>query len=88
MCVLFDSMTDVVPDFGNRPRRLYVVVNPASGEGTSLRVWSKVERLFQLTHITTEILCKLTRSSYVIPLPRARVCSFLLFPNNLSCVLL
>ncbi|CAI8031706.1 Ceramide kinase [Geodia barretti] len=43
-------------NFGNRPRRLYVVVNPASGEGTALRVWSKVERLFQLTHITTEIL--------------------------------
>ena len=47
----------MVSDFGNRPRRLYVVVNPASAEGNALHVWSRVERLFQLTHITTELMC-------------------------------
>ena len=45
-------------DFGNRPRKLYVVVNPASGEGCAVKTWDKVERLFQLTHITTELMCK------------------------------
>ena len=48
----------VVSDFGNRPRRLYVVVNPASAEGNALRIWNRVEKLFQLTHITTELMCK------------------------------
>lgn len=55
---ILNVITDIIIlDFGNRPRRLYVVVNPASGEGTALRVWNRVERLFQLTHITTELMC-------------------------------
>lgn len=51
-------LCNVLLDFGNRPRRLYVVVNPASGEGNALRVWNRVERLFHLTHITTELMCE------------------------------
>ena len=51
-------------DFGNRPRKLYVVVNPYSGDspGAVERTWNKVERLFQLAQIHTDVICELNRS--------------------------
>ena len=47
-------------DFGNRPRKLHVVVNLFSGDspGAVERTWTKVERLFQLAQIHTDITCE------------------------------
>lgn len=43
-------------NFGNRPRRLYVIVNPVSGTGAAPKVWAKVQSLFQLAQINTEVV--------------------------------
>jgi len=50
-------------NFGNRPRKLYVVVNPYSGDspGAVDRTWNKVERLFQLAQIHTDVIYTQTR---------------------------
>lgn len=48
----------ILSDFGHRPRRLYVVINPTSGNNTSLSVWAKVEPLFRLANVHTEVFGK------------------------------
>jgi hypothetical protein len=51
-----DHLTQLIQNFGHRPRRLYVVINPVSGDGSSLSTWSKVEDMFALAQVHTEIL--------------------------------
>jgi hypothetical protein len=48
-------------DFGNRPRKLYVVINLSSGDGPSSvnKIWQKVLRMFQMAGIHTDVLRKL-----------------------------
>ena len=35
-----------------------MVVNPVSGEGRAVREWKRVERLFQLAQIHTDVICE------------------------------
>ena len=42
----------------NRPRRLYVVVNPHSGKGHACRTWFRVESMFSDAMIKTDVVCK------------------------------
>lgn len=61
LCVEFQSLYAVyciLSDFGHRPRRLYVVINPTSGNNISLSVWAKVEPLFRLANVHTEVFGK------------------------------
>ena len=48
-------------DFGNRPRKLYVVINLNSGDGPNSvnKIWQKVLRMFQMAGIHTDVLRKL-----------------------------
>lgn len=50
-----EYLSQQIQNFGHRPRRLYVVINPTSGNGCSLSTWSKVEPLFKLANVHTEI---------------------------------
>eukprot|EP00731_Ephydatia_muelleri_P001824 Em0001g1824a len=43
-------------NFGNRPRRLFVVVSPVSGNGSAPKVWTKLEHRFRLARIHTDVL--------------------------------
>ena len=45
-------------DFGNRPRKLYVIINLTSGSGPNSvnRTWQRVLRMFQLANIHTDVL--------------------------------
>ena len=47
-------------DFGNRPRKLYIVINPVSGASTSAsnKTWQKIQKMFQVANIHTDILSK------------------------------
>ena len=51
-CVLF-------LDFGHRPRRLYIMINPTAGNRAGLSTWAKVEHLFQISNVHTEIFSEL-----------------------------
>lgn len=42
----------------DRPRRLYVVVNPNSGKGHACRIWFRVESMFSDAMIKTDVVCK------------------------------
>lgn len=42
----------------NRPRRLYIIVNPNSGKGHACRTWFRVESMFSDAMIKTDIVCK------------------------------
>ena len=67
-------------DFGNRPRRLYVIVNPASGggKGASEKVWHKVQQMFTVgqvvTDVTSESLHTSTRSNDCVLVTLEPVC--------------
>jgi ceramide kinase len=39
-----------------RPRKLYVVINPLSGKGNALKVWEKIERLFQVAEVELTVV--------------------------------
>ena len=60
LSLLFLSLSLPPEDFGNRPRKLHVVVNLYSGDspGAVERTWTKVERLFQLAQIHMDITCE------------------------------
>jgi len=66
ICVLIDVIfffPRSVLDFGNRPRKLFVVVNPESGGGASQveKTWRKVQHMFQLANIHVDVLSELMR---------------------------
>ena len=42
----------------DRPRRLYVIVNPSSGKGHACRTWFRVESMFNDAMIKTDVVCK------------------------------
>ena len=42
----------------DRPRRLYVIVNPNSGKGHACRIWFRVESMFNDAMIKTDVVCK------------------------------
>ncbi len=46
-------------DFGNRPRRLYCVVNPTSGNGGTEKLWSKIQQMFSVGQIVTDVISEL-----------------------------
>jgi hypothetical protein len=51
-------------DFGNRPRKLYVVINPMSGSGSGSgfdKMWQKIQRMFQIANIHTDVLSEWRR---------------------------
>lgn len=41
-------------EFGARPRKLFVVVNPVCGRGSGLHTWREVEKLFELAEVEVE----------------------------------
>ncbi len=47
-------------DFGNRPRKLYIVINPFSGASASSnsKTWVKIQKMFQAANIHTDVLSK------------------------------
>ena len=46
-------------DFGHRPRRVYVIINPTCGSSSGWNTWIKVEPFFVLAHVHTEVIGKL-----------------------------
>ena len=46
-------------DFGHRPRRVYVIINPTCGSNSGWNTWIKVEPFFVLAHVHTEVIGKL-----------------------------
>lgn len=42
----------------NRPRRLYIIVNPNSGKGHACRIWFRVEPMFNDAMVKTDVVCK------------------------------
>ena len=67
-----------VADFGARPRKLFVVVNPVSGRGSGLHTWLEVEKLFELAEVEVEAVGELNSTDTNI---RMYVCAVVL-----SCV--
>ena len=72
-CNIIIYFLHVLSDFGNRPRRLYVIVNPVSGEGQAAtdKIWQKIQRMFQVGQIVTDVIsksvhmdCTLSRCSF------------------------
>lgn len=54
-----EQITHQMQNYGNRPRKLYVVMNPMSGNGSGSnfdKMWSKVQQMFQVANIHTDIL--------------------------------
>ncbi len=56
--ILVTTPTHTLTDFGNRPRRLYVIVNPVSGGGGTEKLWSKVQQMFTVGQIVTDVISK------------------------------
>ena len=54
VCVSFAFLFS--PDFGQRPRRLYVIINPVCGGDSGVECWRKVEPMFNSAHIHTDYL--------------------------------
>ena len=46
-------------EFGARPRKLFVVVNPVSGRGYGLHTWLEVQKLFELAEVEVEAVGEL-----------------------------
>ena len=55
VCVCCDFFS-FAADFGNRPRRLYVIINPTSGDHSGVDTWRRVEPMFNTAHIHTDYL--------------------------------
>lgn len=58
-CLLwYEQIQHQMQNFGSRPRKLYVVVNPVSGDtrGAAERTWRRARAMFELAHIHTDVL--------------------------------
>jgi ceramide kinase len=51
-----ESIKTMMHECNPRPRKLYVVINPLSGKGNALKVWEKIERLFQVAEVELTVV--------------------------------